>query len=120
MYTTASRQATTYEARVNYILKNKIIRPGENFNLIQLSRDYTFYVPAGDEYRFFFRKAGTAPKPIIEYANAETLLILSELPQYDIKKLDSWEINQFGREYLTKPSIYKYNDLIIYKLQKKK
>lgn len=118
IYSDSVRKAEKYEKTVRRVIDHKLIQKDENFNLIQISKDYTIYVPIGHEYRFFFRKNSFYPKSEFEYQSSSTLLIFSEIKDFDITTFDSWEVNQFGKQYLKKSQKYKIDDVILYKMIK--
>jgi len=118
IYNTSPRKSEKYEKAVNFIIDNKIVQKNDSFNIIQYSKEYKIYVPIGHEYRFFFVKNKFLPKSEFEYNTSGILLIFSELNDLDITKLNSWEIDQFGKQYFNKRQKYKIGDIILYKIKK--
>lgn len=89
IYNQSQRTAKTFEDRINYVINHQLIKREESFNVIQISRDYSTYIPIGHEYRFFFRKNKYFPKTEFEYNSSNTLLIFSEIKDFDIEKLNT-------------------------------
>lgn len=118
IYNYVARKPEKYEKTVKFILDNKLIQKDDSFNLIQYSKDYKLTVPVGHEYRFFFTKYGIKPKSEFEYNISDTLLIFSEVKTMDPTKLNSWELNQFGKINLKKTQKYEIGDIILYKISK--
>jgi hypothetical protein len=114
IYNKSQRIAKTFENRVNYVINNHLIKSNESFNVIQISKDYSTYIPVGHEYRFFFRKNKYFPKTEFEYKSSDTLLIFSELKNFDISKMDNWEIREFGLENIQKYKKYEINEAVLY------
>lgn len=119
IYNKSSRVAATYENRVSKVIERNLINKGESFNIIQVSKDYTTYIPVGHEYRFFFRKNSFIPRTEFEYNQSDTLLIFSELEDFEISKLDNWEIKEFGKENLMNHKKYNVDGATLYVLKKK-
>ena len=118
IYNRSERVAETYERRVNEVIRLNLIEKSESFNIIQISKDYATYIPVGHEYRFFFRKNNFIPKTEFEYNQSETLLIFSELTDFDIEKLDNWEIKEFGRENIDNHKKYNIAGSVVHVLKK--
>ncbi len=118
IYSQSTRNPEKYEKAAHYVIEHKLIQKNESFNVVQYSKDYTFYVPIGHEYRFFLRKNKFIPKSEFEYNSSDKLLIFSEVKDLDISKLNSWEIEQFGKEYLKNGKRYYIGDIILYVVKK--
>ena len=116
IYTVATRKPEQYERVVNFVLSNKILKKDRTFNVIEISKDYGAKYPIGYGYRFFFRKYGHIPKSEFEYNTSDTLLILSEARDVDILKLNSWEMNQFGKRYIQNRKLYEIGKTTLYVL----
>lgn len=119
IYNKSGRVAETYEKRVNEVIERNLVKKEESFNIIQVSKDYTTYIPVGHEYRFFFRKNNYIPRTEFEYNQSDTLLIFSELEDFEISKLNNWEIKEFGKENLLNHKKYNVNGSTLYVLKKK-
>lgn len=117
LYNNSIRNSERFESVANYVIKNKLIKQGDSFNILQIRPD-TAMAPAGFEYRFFFKKQGFTPDSVIEFNKSKVLLIFSEIPDFQIEKLNNWEISQFGTEYLKKSTVYQIGDLKLYKVLK--
>lgn len=118
IYKEATRKPAKYEQVVNYVIDHHLVRKNDSFNVLQISKDFNTLVPIGHEYRFFFRKNHIIPQSEHEYGSSDILLIFSEIPDFNISKLDNWEINQFGRETIKQAQKYKVDNTIIYTLRK--
>lgn len=118
IYNQSQRTAKTFEDRVNYVIDHQLIKREESFNVIQISKDYSTYIPVGHEYRFFFRKNKYFPKTEFEYKSSDTLLIFSELKNFDISKLNNWEAREFGLENIQKYKKYEINEAALYVINK--
>jgi len=106
------------EASVKYVVENNLVTKGQPFNLIRIADVYA-KVPTGFEYRFFFRKYGYIPESEYDYKNANTLLIFSETPFYDIDQFKMWATEEFGREYFVNKEQFNMSGITIYKITKK-
>lgn len=116
-YSESPRKFTQFENRVNEVVKQKIVTPDERFNIIQI-RPEVLTTPYGYEYRFFLKKKGFTIDNVSEYKQSTKLLIFSRIPDYDIKNIDSWEIREFGKQYLGTAKVYKFPDVTVYKIVK--
>ncbi len=117
MYDNSWRKYQTYEQTVNYVLENKLLQNGESFNVIQVTEP-DLLSPNGFEYRFYLQQHGFKPESEFAYKTSKKLLIFSEKPEYDIKKLDSWESREFGTEFLPKAKKYSSGAITIYVTEK--
>ena len=117
MYDNSWRKYQTYEQTVNYVLENKLLQQGESFNIIQVTEP-DLLSPNGFEYRFYLQQHGLQPESEFAYKTSEKLLIFSEKPEYDIKKLDSWESREFGTKFLVKAKKYSSGTITIYVTEK--
>lgn len=116
IYNKGIRKPEQYENVVNFVIDRKIIKDSDSFNIIEIAKDYNY--PIGYGYRFFFRKNNFIPKSAFKYNNSDVLLIFSEISNFNIAKMDSWEIDQFGKKFLKKSGQYKFDNLILYKISK--
>lgn len=114
IYNQSTRTAKIFEDRVNYVINNKLIKRGDAFNVIQISRDYSTYIPIGHEYRYFFRKNNFIPKTEFEYKISDTLLIFSEIDNFNITTLNNWEASEFGLANIKKYKKYDINGAVLY------
>ncbi|MFA9289240.1 MAG: hypothetical protein ACEQSA_05170 [Weeksellaceae bacterium] len=117
LYSDSSRPYTLFEARVAQVLQQRLVSTDTRFNILQVRPD-TIIVPHGYEYRFFFEKAGVFPQKVDQYAQSDTLLIFSEITDYDLDSLRNWEIEQFGRENLSNAKKTQLKDITVYRLSK--
>lgn len=117
MYDNSWRKYQTYEQTINYVLENRLLQNGESFNVIQVTEP-DLLSPNGFEYRFYLQQRGFKPESEFAYKTSKKLLIFSEKPEYDIKKLDSWESREFGTEYLVKAKKYSSGTITIYVTEK--
>ena len=72
----------------------------------------------GHEYRYFFRKNNYLPKTEFEYKDSDTLLIFSELRDFNISHLNNWETREFGLKNIKKYTKYEINGAILYLVKK--
>lgn len=119
-YKPATRLASTYEKRVDFAVEKGLVREGESFNIIQVSKDYLGYIPIGHEYRFFLRKKQLIPRNEFEYSQSDKLLIFSEVQKFDLSTLDSWEMREFGKENIENAKAYRLEWATLYVLDKNK
>lgn len=120
IYTQSARMASTFEKRVSYVIDHGLIRRGQSFNVIQISKEYGAYIPVGHEYRFFFRKSGFIPKTEFEYSASDTLLVFSEIRNFDLSELDNWEVREYGRDNLAGARKYEDHGTTLYVINKTK
>jgi len=118
IFNQSTRTAKTFEDRVNYVINHRLIKREDSFNIIQISKDYTTYIPVGHEYRYFFRKNNYLPKTEFEYKDSDTLLIFSELRDFNISHLNNWETREFGLKNIKKYTKYEINGAILYLVKK--
>lgn len=117
IYDNSWRKYQTYEQTINYVREHKLLQPGESFNVIQVTQP-DLLSPNGFEYRFYLQKNGFKPDSEFTYKTSKKLLIFSEKPEYDIKKLSTWESREFGTEFLTQAKKYKSGSITIYVTEK--
>jgi hypothetical protein len=97
-YSLSPRPYQKFEKVVKIIVQKKFITKNEKVNIIQVRPD-TAIASSGHEYRYFFKEAGITLNPVFDYKSANSLLIFSEDPKFELKKLDNWEINEFGKNH---------------------
>ena len=117
LYKDSGRRKHVFEKRVSEVLQKKIISPTDHINIIQIRPDIKS-TPYGQEYRFFLEKKGIITDKVSQYNSSKTLLIFSEIPNYDITQINSWETQQYGLQYLKKSQIYHLSDITVYKVSK--
>ncbi len=117
IYDKSWRTYQAFEQAVDHVLENKLLLKGENFNVIQVTEP-DLLSPNGFEYRYNLQRNGFKPTSEFEYKTSRKLLIFSEKPEYDIKKLDSWESREFGVQHLTKAKKYSSGKITIYVTEK--
>lgn len=118
LYKFSVRPYSKFETTVNYVINNNLIDKNTRFNVIQILNPEV-NVPAGYEYRYFFRKRGFVPDTVNEYDKSGELFVFSEIGNFDIDSLVNWETGQFGISYLKNRESYQAGDIIIYKIQKR-
>lgn len=120
LYKESSRVASTYKKRVEAVIEKDLVNKNESFNIIQVSKDYTIFIPVGHEYRFFFRKNNFIPKSEFEYNSSDKLLVFSELKNFNLAELDTWEIKEFGKENIKNAKRYPLTGATLYVITKNK
>ena len=114
LYKDTQRPKDKFERAVNFAIDNELVKKTDAFNIIQDVNK----VPAGHEYRFFFRARGFQPKTINEYNVSNVLLIFSETNDFDMAGLKNWETGQFGQEYFHNFESYSTGEIDIYLVKK--
>lgn len=114
LYDRSTRSSEKFKSAVNYVIENKLVTKSDSFNLIQTVEN----VPAGHEYRFFFRANGFKPKTINEYAQSNVLLVFDESRTFDINDLKNWETSQFGQKFIDETNVNDNGEIIIYSIRK--
>lgn len=117
LYKLSVRPYLKFENAVNYVINNNLIEQNTSFNIIQILNPEV-NVPAGYEYRYFFRKRGVVPDTVNEYDKSRQLFVFSEIGDFNIDSLVNWETGHFGISYLKNRESYRAGDIIIYKIQK--
>jgi hypothetical protein len=100
---------------VNFVIDNKLIDKKTEFNVVMIAHPNAII---GFEYRYFFQKQGYVPLSEFEYSKANTLLIFTQKKDLDISTLNTWEINQFGKQNFENAEKYKVDSQIVYKIKK--
>lgn len=116
-YLQSNRTFSMFEDAVNLTLSKNLIDHNTPFNVLAVT-DKHLYVPIGNEYRFFYLKKGFPPQDEYHYPESKSLLIFSEIGDYDISNIGAWEIDQFGKKYLTNPRKYSTGRVVIYHVEK--
>jgi len=114
LYETSGRPKEKFEEAVDFTLQEKLVTKDDSFNIIQSVEK----VPAGHEYRFFYRARGYKPKSINAYDSSNILLVFDDRDDYRIEDLRNWETSQFGQEYLNNYEKYSTGKVKIYKFSK--
>lgn len=117
LYLASDSTPGRFERSVNFAITNDLVSRSVPFNVLRLV-NRTNKVTLGFEYRYFFKLKSFEPNSIYEFKSAKTLLIFSDLRQVDLDHLGSWEIDQFGRDYIKGAESYRLGGLTIYKLKK--
>jgi len=115
-YVPSWRTPDRFEKAVNYVIKNHLVQK-TNFNVIQITKK-NLLATIGFEYRYFFRKNGYQADSEFLYSQSKELVIFSEKPYKDISQFDSWEVEQFGKQFFKHPQKYRLGDLTIFILKK--
>lgn len=76
--------------------------------------DNTVKVPQADDYRFFLRINGYRVLEVLEYAQAEYLLLIVEDKKFDWHNWSSWEMDQIGSKKILKIFENKNAKFILY------
>jgi hypothetical protein len=118
IYSQSTRPAARFENPVNQVIGRGLIDKTSPFGVIQIRKDGPDK-PVGYEYRFFLEKKGYLPLSEFNYKDARVLYIFSEDQNYNITSLDSWEINQFGKNNWDKVENYRLDNLLLIKITKK-
>lgn len=116
LFSNSKRPLSRFENAVIYIQDQFPQLKTESFNIIQAS-DHNILVPVGHEYRFFLKKYGLSSLPETNYSEAKTLLFFSEVGELNIRSIDNWETNQFGKNFNI-VRLKKMENLDIYVLSK--
>jgi len=117
LYQPSWRTPERFEKAVDFVIKNKLVSP-TNFNIIQITKQ-NLLATIGYEYRYFFRKAGYIADSEFLYSQSKELIVFSEIPYQDISQFDSWEAEQFGKQYFPSAKKYSLPGITIYKIVKK-
>ena len=115
-YAVSWRTPERFEKAVSYVVKNNLVQK-TNFNVIQITKQ-NLLATIGFEYRYFFRKAGYISDSEFLYSQSRQLVIFSEVPYKDISQFNSWEAEQFGKEYFKKAKKYELSGMSIFILEK--
>ncbi|OGK19267.1 hypothetical protein A2866_01555 [Candidatus Roizmanbacteria bacterium RIFCSPHIGHO2_01_FULL_39_8] len=116
LYSDAVRPYTKFSQAVKFAIEKNLVGKS-GFNILQLRPD-TIIAPHGNEYRYYFIKKGYIPDLPHEYNNSTTLLIFSEIPNYTIESLNTWEVQQFGTQHFKNKKIFTSGDVTIFKVDK--
>jgi len=116
LYTSSWRTPERFEKAVNFVIKNNLIKKTD-FNIIQITKE-NLLATIGFEYRYFFRKNGYRADSEFLYSQSKELIIFSEVPYQDISRFNSWEAEQFGKNYFKNAKSYNLPGLTVFILQK--
>lgn len=116
LYSDAVRPFTKFSQAVKFAIEKNVVGKS-GFNILQLRPD-TIIAPHGNEYRYYFIKKGYIPDLPNEYNNSKTLLIFSEIPNYNIESLNTWEVQQFGTQHFKNKKIFTSGGVTIFKVDK--
>ena len=117
LYQPTWRSSTKFEKAVNYVIDNNLLKKDDSFNVVQITKE-NLMATIGFEYRFFLRKNNYIANSEFAYKQSKTLIIFSELENQDVSQFKSWEVEEFGFNYLTQAKKYRIEDLTIYKVTK--
>lgn len=117
LYKPSVRPFQKFENAVNFVVNNGLIDKNKSFNLIQVIGS-EIKIPAGFEYRYFFRKRGYVPKTINEYNESDELFVFLEGDGYDMNDLANWESGQFGQQFIKNRTYYEAGKIDFYKIVK--
>lgn len=117
LYGKSTRPAKKFKNAVEYSIRNSLVSKSDKFNIISV-RPNVAIAPHGQEYRLFFKMKGYQPDSIFEYNKSEILLVFSEDPGFNLKSLNSWEINQFGKAFIKNREEFSTGSIKIYRITK--
>ncbi|EKD94308.1 MAG: hypothetical protein ACD_26C00124G0001, partial [uncultured bacterium] len=116
IYSKSSITSEPFEKAVKYVIENKLIDKKTSFNVAMIAHPNAI---VGFEYRYFFQKDGYVPLSEFEYSKSDVLYIFTQKKDLDLSTLNSWEIQQFGKNYLDTTNQFKINKTTIYKISRK-
>lgn len=116
LYQRSWRSPERFEEAVSYAIREKLVKK-TNFNVIQITKE-KLLATLGFEYRYFLRKNGYIPDSEFLYSQSKELIVFSEIPYDDISQFNSWEVDQFGKQYFKKAKRYQVGTISIYKISK--
>jgi len=116
IFQNSSRPIGRFQKVAQFITTNFPELKKQKVNLIQVSSK-EISVPVGHEYRYFLVNQGQSLLAPEEYSITDYLFVISEVPNFDIKKLDNWEIHEFGSNYKIQAQ-NRVENIDIYLLQK--
>ena len=116
IYSKSNITSEPFEKAVKYVIENKLIDKDTRFNIAMIAHPNAII---GFEYRYFFQKDGYAPLSEFEYSKSDILFIFTQKKNLDLTTLNSWEIQQFGKQNLINPEKYKTGETSIFKATKK-
>jgi len=105
-----------FDQAVKYSIEKHLVKKDSRFNVVMIADPNAI---VGFEYRYFFQKYGFVPLSEFEYSRSDELLIFTRKSDLDPSTLNSWEIEQFGKQYLLKTAKYKAGKTYIFKAEKK-
>ncbi len=117
IYSKSNITAEPFELAVKYSIDNKLVDKNSNFNVVMIAHPNAI---VGFEYRYFLQKNGFNPLSEFEYNKSDTLLIYTRRKNLDPSTLDTWEIQQFGKNNLLKTSKYQTGEIYIFKATRQK
>lgn len=117
IYQDSWRKPDRFEKAVNLAISKKLINKNNSFNVIQITKE-NLLATIGFEYRFFLRRSGYIARTEFEYPQSSKLLIFSEVPYNNISAFNSWEAEQFGKQYFMKAKSYRVGETTVYVISK--
>lgn len=117
LYHPSIRPFQKFEHAVDFVIDNNLVSRNVPFNLIQVIENDT-KIPAGFEYRYFFRARGFVPKTINEYDKADKLFVFLERSNFNVGDLVNWESGQFGQQYIKNAKFYEAGEIDFYTIEK--
>jgi hypothetical protein len=117
LYMPSGRTSEQYRRATEYVLSHSLLEKGTNFNIIQVTVP-DMLAPIAFEYRYFFKEKGYLPTSEFAYNQSDVLFIFSEVPDLNITKMDTWEVQQFGKEHFTKAKKYTSGNITIFRIEK--
>ncbi|MEN9327385.1 MAG: hypothetical protein RI947_193 [Candidatus Parcubacteria bacterium] len=97
---TSTRSISKINNVVDTFIKSEKVQTNNKIAVVAiLGRDTS--VPQADDYRYFLRVKGYNVLDVVEYAQADTLLMFVEEPRFAWQTWSSWETDQFGSRKIT-------------------
>lgn len=114
LYSAPWRRPEQFERVVKYVIEKKLVEKDSRFNIIQIT-DPRFMATVGFEYRYFFQKYGYAPQSEFAYSLSDVLFIFSDGQGGNPLSFSSWEVREFGEQYVRKAKKYTVGKISLYK-----
>lgn len=106
-----------YKNVVEKTISSKIVKHPDSFSIIQI-RPETSITPHGYEYRYFFILNNLYPLDIQNYNQSKQLLIFSRENEFNLAQFNTWEIQEFGKEYIKNVTKININGVDVYSIIK--
>ncbi len=109
-----ARTIENIESIADTISENNLISRDKKIAIVSALTHNT-EVPQADDYHFLLRNRGFTVMNVTEYAQAEQLLYVIEVPGFNWQNWSNWEINSFGNKKLIKVQAFNENvTLVVY------
>lgn len=116
IYSKSNITSDSFEKAVKYVIENKLIDNKTSFNVVMIAHPNAI---VGFEYRYFFQKDGYVPLSEFEYSTSDVLFLFTQKKDLDLSTLNSWEIQQFGKQNIINVEKYITGKTYIFKATKK-